>query len=367
MGVLKLKDILKVTFVIIGTTIGAGFASGQEIALFFNTYGVKGIFGIIISSILTGVIINQVFNIMNKNSITNYGEFLNKITSLKKEKSISNINSKTKNSTSKINQILKIIVQLFLLISFYIMVAGFCAYFNQEWNIPIWMSSVIIDFLCYLTFHKNIQGVISINTFLIPALIVFVFFLYIKNIPFINTYFSHEVNTQMCNGFPMQWLISSILYTSYNSILLIPILIPLKSLMNNKEKIKKTSLLCSLILAILGICIFCLLLRGGEYYLQLELPMLQIVKEFGKIYPLIYGIVIIAAIFTSAISAGYGFLSDYINNTKTYNKFVLILCSSSILIAPIGFANLVNIWYPFFGVLGILQIFLIRRFCNCLK
>lgn len=34
-----MKNVLKIVFVIIGTTIGAGFASGQEIYLFFNKYG----------------------------------------------------------------------------------------------------------------------------------------------------------------------------------------------------------------------------------------------------------------------------------------------------------------------------------------
>ena len=33
-----MRDILKTIFVIIGTMIGAGFASGQEIYLFFNRY-----------------------------------------------------------------------------------------------------------------------------------------------------------------------------------------------------------------------------------------------------------------------------------------------------------------------------------------
>lgn len=36
---IDLKNIYKTTFVIIGTIIGAGFASGQEIYLFFNRYG----------------------------------------------------------------------------------------------------------------------------------------------------------------------------------------------------------------------------------------------------------------------------------------------------------------------------------------
>lgn len=349
-----MKDILKVSFVIIGTMIGAGFASGQEIILFFNCYGAIGLLGIIVSCIITGIIVYRVFCILNQRSISSYREFLNIITST------------SKSSNSKYYLILKNIVSLFLLISFYIMIAGFCAYFYQELNIPIWLSATLIAILCYITFHRNIQGVISINGFLIPFLIIFILYLGIKNISFAITHYSQQVYIQMSNGFNFSWLISSILYSSYNSILLIPILIPLRTLIDTKSKIMKTSLTSSTILALLGISIFCLLLRG-ESSLDVELPMVQIVKEFGNIYTWTYGIVIIVAIFTSVISSGYGFLSDYTQSSKKYKKLVIFLCASSILIAPIGFANLVNVWYPFFGTLGIFQIILIKRECTKLK
>ena len=41
MSRINVKNIYKTSFVIIGTIIGAGFASGQEIYTFFNKYGVK--------------------------------------------------------------------------------------------------------------------------------------------------------------------------------------------------------------------------------------------------------------------------------------------------------------------------------------
>lgn len=254
---------------------------------------------------------------------------------------------------------LQYVVQIFLLISFYIMVAGFCAYFKQEWNIPILWSAIAMAILCYLTFHQNIKGVISINTILMPLLILFVIYLGTKNINFSTAYILQKANWQIGERSAYKWIISSILYASYNSILLIPMLIELSPYMNTKAKIKKVTILCSSILAILGICLFCLLLRANGYNMVLELPMLQIVKEFGKIYPYIYGIVIVTAIFTSAISAGYGFLSNL--NPKKYTKYVILICSTSILIAPIGFTALVNVWYPFFGVLGLIQIFLICK------
>ena len=68
-----------VVFFVIGALIGAGFASGQEIYAFFYKYGVNGLFGLIICSILTGVIINKIFRILlNSNrNIDNYENFLN--------------------------------------------------------------------------------------------------------------------------------------------------------------------------------------------------------------------------------------------------------------------------------------------------
>ena len=55
-----MQNILKAVCVIIGTIIGAGFASGKEIYVFFNNYGIKGIAGIAIASVLTGIVIYKV-------------------------------------------------------------------------------------------------------------------------------------------------------------------------------------------------------------------------------------------------------------------------------------------------------------------
>ena len=66
MGFFYMKNILKIVFVIIGTLIGAGFASGKEIYTFFYSYGEKGIFGIIISSLLIGIIIYNSLRIIKE-------------------------------------------------------------------------------------------------------------------------------------------------------------------------------------------------------------------------------------------------------------------------------------------------------------
>lgn len=69
-----------IIFSIIGALIGAGFASGQEIHLFFYRFGIFGIFGLILCGFLIGLVINKTFLIIYKNEkINNYQDFLNEI------------------------------------------------------------------------------------------------------------------------------------------------------------------------------------------------------------------------------------------------------------------------------------------------
>ena len=52
-----MKNSLKVVFVIIGTLIGAGFASGKEVYIFFNKYGSLGLLGVVLSGIFISIVI----------------------------------------------------------------------------------------------------------------------------------------------------------------------------------------------------------------------------------------------------------------------------------------------------------------------
>ena len=67
---------LKVICTLIGTFIGAGFASGKEIYLFFFKYNIYGILGIVISVMFMGFIIYKTLNISKNYNIFNYNNFL---------------------------------------------------------------------------------------------------------------------------------------------------------------------------------------------------------------------------------------------------------------------------------------------------
>ena len=327
-----MKNIIKSVSVIVGAVVGAGFASGQEIYSFFNVYNENGLVGIIISSILLGFIIYKVLKKSNDFNITTYNELLEKI-----------------HVPEKIKNILNIIINIFLLISFYIMVAGFTAYFKQEFNVPRIVTALIITGICYITFMKSIEGITKVSMKVVPILIIIIIIFGIRSNIFETIM---QINLENI-GIRENWLIKSIEYTSYNSILLIPVLISLKKYTKSNEKI--VSFATAIIFGILSITIYLVMLNEGGLH-GIEIPLIQIANSYGNLFKYGYSLVIIFAIYTTMISEGYGFLTNCTKNQKQYKAIAIALCISAIFISNISFSYLINLTYPAFGILGVVQL-----------
>lgn len=337
MGFFIMKNVLKVVFVIIGTLIGAGFASGQEVYLFFFSYGMKGLIGILISSIIIGVVIYSTFNILNKYKINTYKDFLNILI--------------PKNTKLKI--IANFIINIFILITFFIMIAGFGAYFEQEIGINRLVGSLILAIITFIVFMTSIKGVVKVNELIVPILIGFIFIIgiiSIKDIHILNLE-NYVIRTNYTN-----FALSAVLYSSYNSILLIPVLITLNNYVKNKKQIFYISFISAIVTILLSVIIFLLLVRVDVEISKLEMPVVYVVSNMFKILRYIYGVIILGSIFTTAISLGVSFLQNTAKNKKGYTQISIIMCITSVMISKFGFSNLVSLLYPIFGYLGLIQI-----------
>lgn len=316
--------------VIIGTIIGAGFASGKEIFTFFNVYGVYGLFGLIISGFVIGIVIYKTFCIIISYNITSYSDFINK----------------TIRKSNFINTVVCNIINIFLLISFIIMVAGFSAYFAQEFNISYVWGASLIAILSFFTFLKDMNRIIKINTYFIPFLIFIILLLGIKNL---DCFTFFEYNSTKTNFY---WIISSLLYASYNLIIVFPILISLKPYIHSLKNAKIVSVVVAFFLILMsGILFFLLNYYFVEVY-SLELPTVYIATNLGSFYKYVCSLVILGAIFTTAISSGYGFLSNInITHKKLYTCVAFFMCLISISLCNMGFTTLLNLLYPILGCL----------------
>ncbi len=330
-----MKETISIVLVIIGALVGAGFASGQEIFSFFYLYGENGIYGILIMSILIGILIYRVLKIIYKNEIYNYEDFLGLFIKNK-----------------KIKKIICMIINILLLISFFIMIAGFGAYFEQEIGVNKIIGSIILDILCIFVFFSEVKGVLKASDFIVPFLIIFIIFIGIQNVAEIKSveFFKTKNN----------WILSAIIYNSYNFILLIPVLISLKKQITIEKNIKYIAILSTIIIAILSIIIFFLLARVDILEIKnQEMPVVYVISKYFANYKKIYAFIILASIFTTAISVGIGFIQNISKNRTSYPQIVLFMCITSLIVSNFGFSKLVNFVYPIFGYVGIIQMIII--------
>ena len=189
----------KIIFLLIGTFVGAGFASGREIFNFFTIYGLSGIVSIFIFSFLLFFLVLKCLNIKEKLNINNYNEF---IVYLEKKYSLFNY------------QIFISIINIFLAASFYIMTSSLASLFSYQFNISKIITVLITIIFCFYILSKNnLTFIYKINSILMPVLISFIFLFSISNINLNNIeFFSGNENIFFS-------IFMGILYFSYNGIL----------------------------------------------------------------------------------------------------------------------------------------------------
>lgn len=334
-----MKNIFKIVLVIVGAFIGAGFASGKEIYTFFYIFGTKGIIGLIISSMLLIMVIYKTLSIISKNDIYNYKEFLDYLIKDDKDK------------YGYIKSIINNIVNILILISFFIMVAGFGAYFKQEFNVSSIVGSAILAILSYIILNQDTKGLVKTNEILVPIIIAVIIIIGIICIE--PQYLTININTHTAEK--SNFLLNSILYCSYNCMLLIPVLITMKNYIKNKKTVFLISFISGIVILLLSFIMFFILNSNIEDMTNVELPVLYILKN-NLLLKNIYGIIILVSIFTTAISLGSGFMKNITKSKKSYPQIAKIMCIIAVFVSQIGFSNLVNYLYPIFGYIGILQI-----------
>ena len=220
------------------------------------------------------------------------------------------------------------------------------------------LGSLLLAIICFFTFLGNMKNITKINSVVIPILIVFILYFGIRNLQFISI---EQIGKNILVKEGFSWIFQSILYASYNLILLIPVLINLKNFLKSDKQIIIISIVSSIIISIISICVFLLLINVDVNFSTLDMPVVYVIKKtFPKVSSL-YGLIILIAIFTTAISVGTGLLNNINTDKNKITKYAFFMCIISVIISNLGFSNLVKLLFPVIGYIGILQIVLILK------
>lgn len=331
------KNTIKIACVYAGAILGAGFASGKEITQYFIYYGYKGFYGLILSGFLFGIIGWAVMDIAYKNKIKTYDEFNQMILG------------------KKFGAIMEIVSVCFMFILFSTMLSAGGAIAEQTWGSSPELAIIILTFVCTVTLIFDMKGIIIVNSIVSPILLV-------GGIALGLYAFIDKTIAVSTNSFTLKenWIMSAFVYVSYNIITSISVLTSMSSIIIDKKIAKYGGIIGGFTLGIMGICLALGLIVNYDSVAKYQLPMLQIASQYSHNIKLFYILMLILAIYTTAIINGYSAINWAVDKLEIDKKvFTVIFVVLGFIAAQLQFSEFVGTIYPIFGFIGIFEVIVI--------
>jgi uncharacterized membrane protein YkvI len=329
------SDGLRIAMAYIGTVIGAGFASGQEILQFFTKYGYWSYCAILLSTL---IFILAGHRILKLGSSLKAGSF--------------------RGLTRNIFGAAAPAVDIYLGTSFILllgaMFAGAGALFSEHWGLPFYLGAVFTAVASLVVTLYGVKGILSANFFLVPLIILFnlLVFLFVfgqRHQPAL------DLRLAPTGIYPL--LKAGITYASFNVVLSIGVLVPMGGTIRDSKAIFLGSFLGGGLLGLmLIVCNYSLLHYLPEVFHR-EIPLLYIVDLIGKTQVFIFGIIIWLGIFTTAIGNLFSFVTLGMELFKVKTAAIsLATVVIALIICSLGFSNIVSYFYPLLGIMGFILI-----------
>lgn len=323
----------RISMTIVGTTIGAGFASGREIWEFFGYYGEEGRFGIILSMALYFAASVIILHICWKKRTQHYSEVLQVVIG------------------PRLARYFDGFVILSLLTGVLVMVAGGGATLEQ-WNGSFTLGTLLMAGTVVLVLFFDLRGILSLNTILMPVLTIILILVCFHGLLTEGETASLADTDPEASLFPV-WP-SAITYAAFNMISLLAVLSTMGSQIRHPAEIWVACLLGVLCLTVIAGLYNASLLKVSHLISQYNIPLFALIRDYSTTWNLIISLVLWFAIYTTAVSNLHG-LVFRIADRFPYPKWAvgLAIMAALVPISQWGFVPLVQFFYPLYGVLNL--------------
>ncbi len=329
----KAKNLLKIAAIYLGTVLGAGFASGQELVLFFVRFSCRGLLGCFLAGALFAfvgaLILSKAHGLLEKT----HRAYLKSIFG------------------APLASALAFVTEIFLCISFCIMLSGAGAFFAQSLSLPPYFGIFLTDAVCLLVFLYDLQGLSALNLILTPMMLLGTVFVSLYSMfSGVQTVWLPQIQPQGI------FLPFALFYVGYNLLTATAVLVPASTLAEDKKTAAAGGFLGGLFLLLMAF-LCCLALFFEEAVWQSPLPMLLLSKGAGRLCYICYCVVLYMAMLTTAVSAGYSVTQSLCGLGMKRSLSAATTCLAAVPLSFVEFSVLVENCYVFFGVLGMVLLF----------
>lgn len=325
------RQIFQVAATYIGTVVGAGFASGQEILNFFTKHGSIGALAILISTVLFIWLGRKIMAISHQQGCYSYQELNQHLFG------------------KKLSWLVNGVTLVILFGTTGVMLSGTGSIFEEQFHMPYQAGILVTIALCLITMYRGMSGVMWVNSLVVPMMIVFTTILAVHlfgSAPF------EEITLPSGN---IQWLISPILYAGFNLAMAQAVLVPLGTDTKDPSILHWGGFFGGLGLGLMLLVSHLSLQMNYQAIQGLDIPMAQIIANFGKPVALLFTLVVFGEIFTTIIGNVFGLIRQVYSTFKISQPLAAFLIMlGSFIVSQWGFRHLVDFLYPVFGVMGLL-------------
>ncbi|WP_249872279.1 YkvI family membrane protein [Oceanobacillus saliphilus] len=316
---------LKWMFLIIGTTIGAGYASGRELWQFF---GHESGLAILLFSLFFSFCCVVIMNISYKLKTSHYLPVLQEIVG------------------SRLTGVFDVMILLYLFTTTIVMIAGSGAT-GQAFNFSYWWGILFIAVALVLLFSRGVNGLININRFILPVLLVGMLYILIM--------FTIDQELKLFSHWHEQrnWM-AAFPFTALNILPLIAVLGAIGNKVSSRIEIIIACVGSGISLGVISYIYNNSLIQIADEILLYEIPLFAILKHYPFEILVLMSILLWFAIFTTAASGMLGIASRL---QEYFQKpLYLIVIAALLIMVPLttfGFSTLISFIYPIYGILNL--------------
>lgn len=332
---------LQIAFTYIGTIVGAGFATGQEILRFFTRYGHFALFTIMLSAALFIWLGTKMLVIARRVEAESYEDFNRHLFG------------------EKIGSSISLFTMLILIGVNSIMLAGAGAIFQEHLGMPYQAGLLITIVGSYFLLKKGIAGVLHLNSMVVPLMLTLSFIIIFNTLGLPGSGHFLFIDS---DASPFGAWLSPLLYTAFNLGMAQAVLVPLARHTDDERALVRGGILGGIGIGFMLLAAHFAMSSQMPDILSYEIPMGSVAFRLGVIVQTIYLLLIFLEIFSTFVADIFGVGEQLRQRLPVAPALVLpLLMLVCYLLSQFGFSSLLSILYPIFGALSMVWAVMLLR------
>lgn len=316
--------------------MGAGFATGQEVVQYFSSFGINGVWGIIIAGVIMTIAGTVFLQLGSYFHASEHNAVFRKVTH------------------PIVSKLLDIAVIFTLFAVGFVMLAGAGSNMAQQFGWPAWVGSTLMLVLVLVTGLLDVDKVSNVIGLLTPTIIIAVIALLIYTLMNMPENAGEVIDIASQTEAPIgNWLLSAVNDNGLALILAVSMSLVIGGDHISPREAGWGGVTYAILLGISGF----VLLMGADKIGDSDVPMLVLVNEMGSTAGFLMAIVIFLMSFNTAIGMFYALGKRLASGreNRTYPIFVVGTLAGYGM-SFFGFTTLMNYVYPILGYMGMFMV-----------